>query len=81
VSARALQRDHYIAIFKHKGFDTCNEDKSSNVREAPRTGRGSREWRALGDGGGDGEAMWTSTLHSYRVVDILYNRCALTFYR
>jgi hypothetical protein len=35
----------------------------------------------LGDGGGDGEAMWTPTLRPYRVVDILYNRCALTFYR
>jgi hypothetical protein len=46
-----------------------------------RMGHGSREWRALGDGGGDGEAMWTPTLRPYRVVDILYNRCALIFYR
>lgn len=35
-----------------------------------RMGRGSREWRALGDGGGDGEAMWTPTLRPYRVVEI-----------
>jgi hypothetical protein len=46
-----------------------------------RMGRGSREWRALGDGRGDGEAMWAPTLRPYRVVDILYNRCALTFYQ